>query len=377
MHYSIGKPIEHKPGKWRCYVTIAGRRRWAPLSKSPAEATEAAERMAQIAASGPLTVDETIDSYLEHLRAGGARERYGVEPDLSAYGKALEAEPGDIMARDTYVCPPAWTEEEIPANKLETFREFVGSYYSYTAVKHGYKPNLKGDQKYGYMLLDEQGEVMKVIDRTNPNAKWDWYQVGGRYLGRLLVKPNARGRVGKSGAFSNKPLHQDGVDSCRWGDVDLDRMRDEAEARAAADYDSIAAVVKGRTFKSWPEVRREFGCLDGDHVNWPEGAMEKARDAYHEQEVIKELSSHKDLFRWDGYEEYRQPREEFLAKARERALSSFAVITEDGKWYERGEMGWWGIVRDEKDVDTWDREFAKLLDNLTPDHYVTYVDCHI
>lgn len=75
MHYSIGKPIEHKPGKWRCYVTIAGRRRWAPLSKSPAEATEAAERMAQIAASGPLTVDETIDSYLEHLRAGGARER--------------------------------------------------------------------------------------------------------------------------------------------------------------------------------------------------------------------------------------------------------------------------------------------------------------
>ena len=289
----------------------------------------------------------------------------------------VKAVSGDIMARDTYVCPPAWTEEEIPANKLETFREFVGSYYSYTAVKHGYKPNLKGDQKYGYMLLDEQGEVMKVIDRTNPNAKWDWYQVGGRYLGRLLVKPNARGRVGKSGAFSNKPLHQDGVDSCRWGDVDLDRMRDEAEARAAADYDSIAAVVKGRTFKSWPEVRREFGCLDGDHVNWPEGAMEKARDAYHEQEVIKELSSHKDLFRWDGYEEYRQPREEFLAKARERALSSFAVITEDGKWYERGEMGWWGIVRDEKDVDTWDREFAKLLDNLTPDHYVTYVDCHI
>ena len=184
--------------------------------------------------------------------------------------------------------------------------------------------------------------------------------------------------LGDGGAFNNDPLNLDGVDSCRWGDVDLRRIQNEAEIRAAADYDRIAAVVKGRPFKTWEEMRQEFGVDNyEENKNWPAGAMEKAREAYHDQEVIKDLSEHRDLFRWDGYGEYRKPREEFLAQARNRAISSFAVITEDGKWYERGEMGWFGCVADEKDAAVWDSEFAKVLAGLSNDHWVTYVDCHI
>lgn len=39
----------------------------------------------------------------------------------------------------------------------------------------------------------------------------------------------------------------------------------------------------------------------------------------------------------------------------------FAVLTPDGEWHERGDMGWWGNVSDEKDKDVWWREYRELL----------------
>ncbi len=38
-----------------------------------------------------------------------------------------------------------------------------------------------------------------------------------------------------------------------------------------------------------------------------------------------------------------------------------AIVTPDGAWHERGRMGWWGIVHDEKPEDAWRREVAALL----------------
>jgi hypothetical protein len=40
-------------------------------------------------------------------------------------------------------------------------------------------------------------------------------------------------------------------------------------------------------------------------------------------------------------------------------------------------MGWWGVVRDEKDADEWYTQFASLVDSLPGDTVMTVVDCHI
>ena len=42
-----------------------------------------------------------------------------------------------------------------------------------------------------------------------------------------------------------------------------------------------------------------------------------------------------------------------------------------------GEMGMFGMAFDEMKRDTWDEQFAKLLDDLPPDAWITVVDCHI
>lgn len=49
----------------------------------------------------------------------------------------------------------------------------------------------------------------------------------------------------------------------------------------------------------------------------------------------------------------------------------------DGKWYEKGRMGWWGMVSGEKEQDVWNKQFTALIDGLSDDTILTVVDCHI
>lgn len=57
-------------------------------------------------------------------------------------------------------------------------------------------------------------------------------------------------------------------------------------------------------------------------------------------------------------------------------LSAYAVV-KDGNWYEKGEMGWFGISTNEVSDEEWRNELKKLLTNLSDDTLITYVDCHI
>ena len=64
------------------------------------------------------------------------------------------------------------------------------------------------------------------------------------------------------------------------------------------------------------------------------------------------------------------------AKELRTPLSCFALVTPDGVWHERGEMGWFGMVANEKEQDDWEREVADILQNHQEDILVG-VDCHI
>ncbi len=48
-----------------------------------------------------------------------------------------------------------------------------------------------------------------------------------------------------------------------------------------------------------------------------------------------------------------------------------------GEWYERGSMGWWCTVVDEKPLAEWSTEVKSLLKDLPEDTLLTVIDCHI
>lgn len=67
----------------------------------------------------------------------------------------------------------------------ESFEQYVLNYYRYPALQPDEAP--ANEHKYRYALLDASGHVTRVVDRTNPNAKWDWWNVGGRYRDTLIT----------------------------------------------------------------------------------------------------------------------------------------------------------------------------------------------
>jgi len=62
------------------------------------------------------------------------------------------------------------------------FAPWAASYYGYPVIPSGTEPDTDGACKFGYIQND------RVIKRTNPNAKWDWWVIGGRYRDRLVLK---------------------------------------------------------------------------------------------------------------------------------------------------------------------------------------------
>ena len=57
-------------------------------------------------------------------------------------------------------------------------------------------------------------------------------------------------------------------------------------------------------------------------------------------------------------------------------LTTHAIVTPDGEWHEKGEMGWFAVVHDEKANEEWEREIVEITRNHQ-DCIMVGVDCHI
>ena len=318
----------------------------------------------------------------EELRA---RERFasdGTDKNTGLRWGSTDWKDGQGYRAKVFAMPDGWTEVEIPKAQAETFADFCESWYGHKPVPFGQEPDTDEEHKYGYTLVDEKGEVIKTVDRTNPNAKWDWYQVGGRWNGYFKLKSGALGLLGEPGIQTMnkdyKPPKATRADQCIKGDIDIAGMRDEAGENAAETYDMVMLVIGGLPKPlSWRDVQFKFrkdDVLDTDggpkNVDW-----EKAREFYNSQPAVKALRSNEETI-WQDAEKFNISREQYIQNARKAAIATFAVV-KDSKWFERGEMGWWGVVRDEKDRDDWTMQFSSLIDDLPDSTMLTVVDCHI
>lgn len=77
-------------------------------------------------------------------------------------------------------------------------------------------------------------------------------------------------------------------------------------------------------------------------------------------------------------EEFRQLKNNTttVADLIERKQIPFAIITPDGQWNERGKMGWWACVSDEKESDDWENMVLKIYE-AHKDCIGVGLDCHI
>lgn len=235
-------------------------------------------------------------------------------------------------------------EAEVP------FKTLFASFDEYMEDWEGSsKDEKKG--KYGYW--------------TNPNAKWDWYSMGGRWTGFFKLKEGRTGKLGRSGAFDNKP-EKGTADECAVGDVDLEGMMSDVRAKADEFYSKVENIAAGRPFPYWKEIRERHG----DDVD-------AARAEYGSLQIVKDFSK-EGICAFEGGlgEAFGCGREAYVEEAGIAALVPYAYVR-DGKWHGRGKMGWWGMSSEEADKEEWGRQFLSFWKSLPEDEKVTAIDCHI
>lgn len=206
----------------------------------------------------------------------------------------------------------------------------------------------------------------------NPNSKWDWYQLGGRWSGMLKLKEGADGEVGEPSLISEVRAEVGYADQAFKRDIDFEGMRNEAEARCRAEYDRVVAIFGGEI----PKVEHLWSTvIDKENPFFAPMTIDEKRDFYHAQPGSLKAKEFQKELGWNfELDEYQKPLDELVKERRESAGQTFAIL-KDGVWYEKGEMGWWACVSNEK--DNWSSEFAKLLDEIPDDTLVSVYDCHI
>lgn len=268
--------------------------------------------------------------------------------------------------------PEGWEDVDVPVSSVMSLVDFI-KYQTgdeFPILQEGDEPDLHEAHKWGWARVNAAGEVIEYTDRTNPNAEWDWYRVGGRWSGFLKLKQDASGSLGHRGLMGSCANDGEGrADVALKSAIDFEGMRDEAGAKAAANWDKAAEAkiaagfAADTTWDAWPVV------LERHQDN-----VQAARDEYHAQAAMKAVQKALDL--WSGTDKYLTPRDEFIQQARDGALVQFAIV-KDSQWLAKGKMGWWGVSDDSMTAAEWSRKFNELLDELSDDTLITIVDCHI
>ncbi len=161
---------------------------------------------------------------------------------------------------------------------------------------------------------DEEGNRLSTY---NPLSKWDWYEIGGRW----------------SDSLKNKDGELNDIVQLK----DLDISPDKAAYDRAIRFWEIAVEDKPLN----PGEEKPFIFYKKEYYT------ERYRDKYH------------------------------YAK-NQASFTTYALVTPDGEWHEKGQMGWFGMSSDTgEDEDKWVEGFADLIKSCDENYYAVMVDCHI
>lgn len=204
----------------------------------------------------------------------------------------------------------------------------------------------------------------------NPNAKWDWWQIGGRWRGFYPVRPGVGRKIGQAGTGGNAPA--DGSDIALVRDIDMDAVAKRSEERAAEFWSEYRDALAGKTFDVFEgprETAMRIGLcrvVKGPH----EAAPGEHVDSWSKHKVNDERRAWNDVWVASPDEKAYAP---FF-----NVLRTFAVL-DDAGWHEGGEMGWFGCDDGKADDHlAFARAFMDMVvKSASPSDTLVLVDYHI
>lgn len=279
--------------------------------------------------------------------------------------------------------PEGFEKVVVPHTEAMTLLEYAKREMEIPVVPYGQSANpYEEDHAYGWIEVDEDGLVSKIVERTNPNAKWAQWCIGGRYSDQLIVPEDCttckRSDEGPLGSLARMlpqvgileyEARKDRADSALIKDVKIDAMRERRRVRAHQIYDEWADIVEtaGRA-TGWIEV-----LLDHDHDR------KAAQEVYNKQPLVAAYNAHHrfsdmlecpiDLIGFD--------RDRYVDKVVDSVLVPWAFL-HNGEWKERGVIDRSpGCPYNELDEELWFQRAHEFIESLDPETRITIIDCRI
>lgn len=199
-------------------------------------------------------------------------------------------------------------------------------------------------ERKGYVIQDG-----RLGRRTNPNAKWDYWCIGGRYGNRL-------------------PSNQFQVpDDPDW----LIKMKTEMVNSWVAE--NTAEIVKQLANDGGIDTFREFWD-DPEFVACGRKINDFQNTDGRYSESFLKCVDRSLIFCW-GADLAKTFDEAVLGRIDPADANLFYAIVADGEWHGKGDMGWFGCDSNVK--DNWSAIENEILGKVEPGSWITVVDCHI
>lgn len=216
--------------------------------------------------------------------------------------------------------------DKYPVKELYTFESYCESYC-------GYSQNSKG--AWGYYC--------------NPNATWDWYEIGGRFSGKFLVREGLEECV--RGSRESEIPEYIFADAARKKDICWEKMKELSREAACTYYERLKAAFQSKETKDLGPFMR---IAEEGIVSW-NNTLEYVKD-----ESLDEFLTRKGATGEDAY-----------------LITPYAIVDLDGKWHARGTMGWFGYSSGDMPERDWHDQIQSLIGELADDTVMVMVDCHI
>jgi hypothetical protein len=285
--------------------------------------------------------------------------------------------------KDQYVIETDETDDHIVSYEKEAFyavfnnyNEFVASQYSDKLSKYKDRDDelhlpdgweirntlIKDVMNFEEYLTDWCGYSMdgeysdfrdgRFYRYTNPNRQWDWWTVGGRWSNHFLDKEGNR------------------HDIITKGDWDIEREATDAVLKYMKYHDLYTSHQFSNTYHTWEDCRNLYPSDTGAarQFYWNQPFRGEFYDVMSqiEDEETSWIATEIDNF-WNV------SREQFIVDRVFGSIGTYAVL--DDAWYEKGEMGWFGISNNEK--SNWNELFIEKVKSFDDNDLLILVDCHI
>lgn len=283
------------------------------------------------------------------------RERDGGE--FSAYDDRYRS----VLDGPRYVYPPGSTQFDKPADQV------YPTFEAYMKDRVGYSNRDPKKNRYGHW--------------ENPNAKWDYWRIGGRWRARLPVKVGAGALAEKSWEWSADGDQKDPADDpasadyCRIEDLDWELIDAKTNENLNEFWDQWQRLCAGEEF---PPFEGPYNHALALGILECKAAKELTGDEW--KAIPWDKPDAPPDLRRNRFDVLKQITREWLETRRDQfnGLSSWARLNGTDGWQEKGTMGWFASADDTPESN---RKYAESMSSWIErggqQDWLAMVDCHI